>query len=104
MADVLANCLAPLAHKIDVAMAFGSVGNGRFTQGSDLDLLLIGDIRFRDAVRMLYSAQEILGREINPKPYSAQEWATTKREDSAFVREVRMKPTINVIGDKDDIG
>ncbi len=104
IADVLANCLAPLFDKIEVAMVFGSVANGRSTQDSDIDLLLIGDIQFRDAVGMLYSAQEILGREINPKLYSAQEWSAAKQEGSAFVRDVLTKPSINVIGEKGDIG
>ncbi len=103
IADVLANCLAPLSDKIEAAKVFGSIADGRFTQGSDIDLLLIGDIRFRDAVRVLYPAQEVLGREINPKLYSAQEWAAAKHEESAFVREVLTKPTINVVGDKDGI-
>ncbi|MCY4149212.1 MAG: nucleotidyltransferase domain-containing protein [Gammaproteobacteria bacterium] len=104
IADVLANCLSPLSDKIDVAMVFGSVASGKLAQGSDIDLLLIGDIQFREAVGVLYSAQEILGREINPKLYNAQEWIAAKQEGSAFVREVLTKPLINVIGDKGDIG
>lgn len=104
VADVLANSLAPIFDKIDIAVVFGSVASGKATQGSDIDLLLVGDLGFSEAVQPLYPAQDILGREINPKLYTAQEWAAAKKEGSAFVREMLTKPVIYVIGGKDDLG
>jgi predicted nucleotidyltransferase len=109
VADVLANRLAPVCDQIDIAVVFGSVASGKATQSSDIDLLLVGDLGFSEAVQLLYPAQDILGREINPKLYTAQEWAAAKKEGSAFIRELLTKPVIhvighNVIGGKDDPG
>lgn len=100
VADVLANSLAMVSDRIDIAAVFGSVASGKATQGSDIDLLLVGDLGFSEAVQLLYPAQDILGREINPKLYTAQEWVAAKKEGSAFVRELLTKPVIHVLGNK----
>ena len=54
---------------------FGSVAQGRETTGSDIDLMLIGDINFREVVELLFPVQMTLGREVNPKVYSAIEFS-----------------------------
>lgn len=104
IADVLVEALSPLAEKIKVALVFGSVASGKATQHSDIDLLLIGEVGFGEAVKALHSAQEVLGREINPKLYSPAQWQDVREKDSAFVRELLTKPVINVIGGRDDLG
>ena len=104
LADVLANLLAPLAYQIDVAVVFGSMASGKANQNSDIDLLIIGNITFGDIVKTIYPAQEILGREINPKIYTPLEWRSAKNEGSAFINELLTKPVINIIGGKDDLG
>jgi hypothetical protein len=45
------------------AFAFASMAQGLEIGTSDVDLLLIADIGFADAVDLLYSAQAVLGRE-----------------------------------------
>ena len=74
LVDVLVNALAPLAEKIVAAFVFGSVARGTESIGSDVDVLLIGEIKFAEAVKALYSAQAIIRREINPKVYQKTEW------------------------------
>jgi DNA-binding transcriptional ArsR family regulator len=71
LADVLVQALAPLATQLRVAFVFGSVAQGRETAGSDIDVMLIGDIGFRQAVELLHPTQATLGREVNPKVFSA---------------------------------
>src|SRR5690606_32031023 len=75
LADVLAQALASEASRIHSAFVFGSIAQGRGVAGSDVDILLIGDIDFAEAVKALYPAQAELGREVNPKVYSVQEFA-----------------------------
>lgn len=74
LVDVLFDLLTPLAEKIEVAFIFGSVAKGTENLGSDIDVLVIGDIDFTEIVTTLYSAQISLGREINPKIYSREQW------------------------------
>jgi predicted nucleotidyltransferase len=102
--EVLAEALASLTEQITLALVFGSIASGKATAGSDIDLLLVGSISFSDAVKAIYPAQQLLGREINPKLYSREEWQLAKQQNSAFVRELHEKPVINIIGDRDDIG
>lgn len=104
VADVLAEALAPLARQIEVALVFGSMASGKATEGSDIDLLVIGEVAFAVLVKALHPTQALLGREINPKLYIREEWRQAKQENSAFIRELLERPLINVIGGKDDLG
>jgi predicted nucleotidyltransferase len=102
LADVLAEALRPVADQVIVAFVFGSVARGRETAGSDVDLLLIGDVSFRDAVACLHPAQSQLGREINAKVLSAKEFAA-KAKKEPFLVDVLAKPKIFVIGNADEL-
>lgn len=104
LVDVLANALAPLADKIEVAFVFGSAGRGAESLGSDVDVLIIGEVSFADAVYALYSAQAIVGREINPKVYQKAEWQKLINNKNAFVQEIRNKPKLFIIGAANDVG
>lgn len=104
LADVVASALAPLADRIDVAFIFGSVAKGTETPGSDIDLLVIGDIDFGSVIDTLAPAQKQLGREINPKVFSARDWNARRKEKSAFTTEVLRNPKIFLIGDENELG
>ena len=100
LADVIAEGLAPLADRIESAFIFGSMASGTPRAGSDIDLILIGDIGFGDAVSHLHALQVPLQREINPKVYTAKEWAEAVRKSSAFIRDVIGKPKLFIIGNE----
>ena len=103
LVDVLADALAPLAEKMDTAFVFGSIASGTETTGSDVDLLVIGDVAFSEVVNALYPAQDILQREINPKVYSKEEWNRMNRKKDAFVKQVIARPKLIIVGSADDI-
>ncbi|MCW8944110.1 MAG: nucleotidyltransferase domain-containing protein [Sedimenticola sp.] len=96
--DVISEALSPLAGRIAWAFIFGSVASGKETSASDIDVLIIGDVSFSDAVSALYPVQEVLGREINPKLYSKDQWIELQNKSDAFVNEVLSKPRMDVIG------
>ena len=101
LADVLAQALEPAEGDIHAAFVFGSVAQGRESASSDVDLMLIGDIGFAQAVDLLYAAQTELGREVNPKVFSAAEFAKASTEP--FLRDVLAKPKIFLIGSDDEL-
>lgn len=103
LADVIAEALAPLAEKISVALIFGSQASGLANAGSDVDVLLVGDITFKEAVRAFYPAQSQLGREINPKVFTLKEWVDKRKAKDLFVREVLQQPKIVLIGNANDL-
>ncbi len=102
--EVIRQALEPLVEKIDWAFVFGSVASGKETATSDIDLLIIGDAGFAEVVSVLYSVQETLGREVNPKIYLKDEWTRMKTAKDAFVTEVLEKTRMDVIGGGDEPG
>ncbi len=102
LAEVLIQTLAPLAPRLRVAFVFGSVARGGESAGSDIDLLLIGDASFREVVELLFPAQATLGREINPKVFTAAEFSA-KAQTEAFIADLLGKPKIYLVGGADDI-
>ncbi|WP_428634020.1 nucleotidyltransferase domain-containing protein [Sedimenticola sp.] len=99
MADVVKSVLTPLADSIEWSFIFGSVASGTERVGSDIDLLVVGDVGFADLAGALYSSQGSLGREINPKIYRREEWIQMLTDKDAFVREILAKPRIDILGD-----
>ncbi|HWS76020.1 MAG TPA: MarR family transcriptional regulator [Quisquiliibacterium sp.] len=102
MVDVLADALAPLAPRLRVAFVFGSVAQGRETAGSDVDVMLVGDLSFREAVELLHPAQAAIGREVNPKVFATEEFRAKLRAEP-FLAEVMTRPKLFVIGNAHDL-
>lgn len=100
-AEILANALAPLAPPL--ALIFGSVASGTETAGSDVDLLVIGDLGFAEVVYATHPAQAELGREINPVVYSAEEFRRRVANSDAFVHNLLASPKIFLMGTEDDL-
>jgi predicted nucleotidyltransferase len=101
LGDVLTQALAPLAHQIRVGFVFGSMAQGRASAGSDVDVMLIGELGFRQVVELLHPVQASLGREVNPKVMTPTEFQA--QASTAFLREVLSKPKIFLIGNDHDL-
>lgn len=100
--QVLGDALAPLAPPI--ALIFGSVAGGSETAGSDVDLLVIGDMGFADVVRAVHPAQAALGREVNPVVYSAAELRRRMQAGDPFVANILANPKLFLTGTEHDLG
>ena len=50
IADVLCAALAALDDRIELAFLFGSIARGEAQSGSDVDLLIVGDVTFAETV------------------------------------------------------
>lgn len=101
--DVLASALQPLGKQVEVAFVYGSVASATETTHSDVDVLVIGDASFGQVVNALYDAQTILGREINPKVMTREEWQAKQHEGNTFVTELLKKPKLFVVGTEHDL-
>jgi len=99
---VLADALAPAADKITTAFIFGSLARNEESGGSDVDVLIIGDLGFAEAVGLLYPAQAAVGREINPQVFNAGEWRKKVKAKDPFAMDVLAKPKIFLIGNEDE--
>lgn len=103
LADVLRLALQPVIEQLQFAAVYGSVASGKATANSDIDLLLVGDLGFAQAVKLLYPVQQQLGREINPKLYSLNEWNKALVEQSGFTQQLLTDPLLPLVGDMDDV-
>lgn len=102
LVDVLSQALAPVAHKLRLAFVFGSTARGRETAGSDIDLMLVGEPGFRDAVELLHPVPAVLGREVNPKVF-ATDGFVAKLPVEPFLADVLAKPKLFLIGKAHDL-
>ena len=98
LVDVLRTALTPIATQIQVAFVFGSMAQGTETPHSDVDVMILGEAGFADAVNALYESQATLGREINPKVMTLAEWQRRKAVGDGFVKNVLDKPKLFILG------
>jgi predicted nucleotidyltransferase len=98
LVDVLRDVLLTLAGQVEQAFVYGSMARGDEHTHSDVDLLLIGDLEFTDAVLALNPAQATLRREINPTVMSRTEWDRKQQAADGFVAQVWSGPKLWVIG------
>jgi len=96
LADALKSALKD--KRIRVAFVFGSVARGEEKTGSDVDLMVIGQLGLRDLSRLLSGIEEKIGREINPHVLNEEEFRRRVRAKEHFVSSVMESPKIFIIG------
>lgn len=102
-ADALRDALAPLAPRIRVAFVYGSVARGEEDAGSDVDVMVVGDVTFGEVVGALLPTQDVLGREVNPTVYPVDEFRTRAAEGSSFLTTVVSEPKVFLVGGTDEL-
>lgn len=103
LADELARALAPLSDRIRVAFVFGSMASGAQQEGSDIDIIVIGELDFGTVVDTLYPFQKQLNREINAKVFAPGEWRAKVKAKSAFTTDVLKKAKVFLAGNEDEL-
>jgi predicted nucleotidyltransferase len=104
LADVLREALAPVAGQIECAFVYGSMARGTEHAHSDVDVMIVGDIDFGDAVVMLAPAQEKLRREINPTVLTLKEFNKKLKQRDGFIAQVWRGPKLWLVGDEKEKG
>lgn len=84
---------------IEAAAIFGSWAEGSASEGSDVDLLVIGDMQRAAVLDAVRSVEEIAAREIDVTAYRADEFERRRAEGSGFLRTVLRGPLIQLIGE-----
>jgi uncharacterized protein len=100
LTDVLRQCLSEISHQIKTAFIYGSFARSDEGKTSDVDVMVIGDATFAEVVAALGSAQQDLGREINPTVYPAGEFRKKLLSGNHFLTSLMNEPMIFVIGDR----
>ena len=89
---------------IDFAFIYGSFAEARERALSDVDIIVIGDIKPRGIKSLLYEYQAKIGREINSIVYTKSEFLNKLKEKNHFVSSIVSKKKIFIKGDKNEFG
>lgn len=103
IADVLRKALARLADRVKLAFVYGSIASGKEGARSDVDLMIVGELKFEEAIHALAPAEKTLRREINPHVYGLREFRAKLAGKEPFLLRVLDGPKILLIGELHDL-
>ena len=103
IADVLKEMLQPFWEQTDFAFIYGSLARNEATSSSDIDLMLIGNLRLLELAPALKEAEKQLGRPINPTLLNWQEFARKVEGGNHFITTVLNAPQIYLKGSNDEL-
>jgi len=101
--DIIREAFASLKDKIKVACIFGSFARGEEVETSDIDLMILGDLKLSEISSKISSAEEKLNREINPVVYRLTEFKNRVKEGDHFLNSMMESEKIFLIGDEDEL-
>jgi len=103
VADFLRDMLRPHAKHIRAAFVYGSVAKGTEAPGSDVDLLVIGDLPPSRLAIDLGKIDMALGRRVSLASYSVDEFVELSAQENNFITRVLHGPVIWLIGNKETV-
>jgi predicted nucleotidyltransferase len=86
---------------IDTAFIYGSFAAGDPDRQSDLDVMMIGNVKLTRLAPVFARLEKDLGRAVNYVCYTPEEWTEKQRAWEPFVTNVLAGPKIMLIGDED---
>lgn len=103
VADVVRNALAPFRNRILLAFIYGSIARNEDTAASDIDLMIVGDVRLSEIVETLADAESRLRRATAPTIYSPKDFRQKVRAGDHFISQVLKGNKIFLAGTEQDI-
>ena len=85
---------------IDAAFVYGSVAKGGERSGSDIDLMVVGDMDSDALYRTIRNAEKMLGREVSLATMGPDEWRSRLASRDAFVADLLKTDKIFLAGDE----
>lgn len=89
--------------KIKFAFIYGSTADNTEKSGSDIDLMVIGNVRIEELHSAIRKAEDSLGREINYSIFTEEEIKKRKKGEDDFIMAVLKSKKIMLIGDEDEL-
>jgi predicted nucleotidyltransferase len=101
--DSIRVALATLGTRIKIAFVYGSVARQQERTGSDVDLMVLGDVSFGEVVSALRPAQAKLGREISPTVFSVREYRSKLAAGNHFLTSLVREKKLFLIGTQNEL-
>ena len=100
--DLLRGALRPATRDIRLALIYGSIARGANRSRSDLDLLVVGTVKFAELLRLLGPAERRIGREVSPRLFTGEEFRERLAKGDRFLKSVMQGPKVVLMGAVDD--
>jgi uncharacterized protein len=84
-------------------LIYGSVARVKQKRDSDVDVLVVGDVAFREVVAVLADAQSQLRREVNPTVYTLDEFQSKLGSGHHFLTSVLKTEKVFLIGNEREL-
>ena len=88
--------------RIKFAFIYGSFAKGKENAASDIDVIIIGNIRPKIIKEDFYKYQVRIGREINSSVYSEEEFLKKIKNKNHFIKTLLKEPKIFLKGAEDE--
>jgi predicted nucleotidyltransferase len=103
VADLLKSTLKSYLHGVDFAFIYGSLARGEEIATSDVDLMLVGDLKLAEIAGALKRVEKSLGREVNATIYSRREFAKKMADGDVFIKTVVEAKKIMLKGSENEL-
>jgi predicted nucleotidyltransferase len=104
LVDVVRHALQPFSERIVGVFLYGSMASGAETSHSDVDVMILGDLAFSEAVQALAPTEAVLRREVNATVMKTAEFVKKRKAKDGFVTAVWKAPRLWVMGDEGEFG
>ena len=100
--DALGSYLTEIFEKfpVDFALIYGSFAKGNENGGSDIDLLIVGELDEKELIRAIDTAEKTTGREISYIVWSGEEFQEKAVERHHLIINILKNPIIWIRGDE----
>ncbi len=101
--DIIRASLDGLENQIDVAFVYGSLARSEERSSSDIDLMVVGEVRLSDLAPRLKDAEAKLSRPVNPSVYPREEIAKKLAHGHHFLSTVMGGEKLFIVGTVDEL-
>jgi len=102
--SVLRSAIQPLSKRIVAAFVYGSMARQEESAASDIDVMVIGQIRLEDVLARFSAAETATGRPINATVYSVAEFKSKLASGNHFANTVLKGTKVFLLGGEDELG
>lgn len=101
--SILRSALERLTGRVTLAFVYGSVARHEEKAGSDVDLMIVGDVALDDVLARLSDAETKLGRAVNPTVYSVNEFRKKLAGGNHFLNAIVSGNIVLLTGNEDEL-
>lgn len=88
--------------EIKYALIFGSFASGEEREGSDIDMLIVGDVNEENLIKIIKRIEDKVSRDVNYILWRKKEFIKRIKEKHHLLRNIINSPVIWLMGDRDE--